>query len=863
MPSQSDNQKSKILEILSAENSSMSISMIAQKSGINRHTVARHLDILEMFGKVKKVEKGVAKKYMIIEDFPISGLIDLSEDLIIILDSNLYIQYLNNAALKFFKSTLSGSVGKKISDLSLPYFTRNSILDELTKFTFKKPIILEIKNDDQRWFQITILGYSLLHAPNQIAIIFTDITLKKKIENDLKIAQEKYSIAFQSSPDAIIISDFKTGELIEANEATCTITGYTREDLIGHTTHELGIFKDPSIRDRIIQNHKTSGLNSRFETEIVKKSGETAYISIVVNKINIGEQMCLLSSARDITEKKEAELKIQKSEELYRLLADNTQDVIWILDITTQRFTYVSPSVYRLRGYTPEEVLTQPMQEVMTKESYEKITNKVPQIIQDLKNGIISPYNTSRVDQIRKDGTIVPTEVVTSFLRDSTGKYSHVLGVSRDISVRLTIEEKLKQSESQYKFLAESIKDVVWIVDPVSLILKYVSPSVLGLLGYSPEELISGGFEIIIPSVILDNVTQTIRERYHHFVHQTQERSFFTEEIQTLTKSGDKIWVEISSQFSLNPTSSEVQLVGIIRDISEKKMFHEELLESEAKYRLVSENVHDLIWMISAETQKILFVSPSIQNFYGFLPNEVIGKPFSTIIPKPQFDAIMKRFHRKITLLESGDESKRYSRFEIEHPHRDGHRMIIEISATLITDSTRKVINILGLSRDITEEKNNKHALQKSEAMFKSIFNESPISHILCDHYGKIIQINQVLMDEFGIQDNSALVGQCIWNIIPLTNEEHIAILSGNKISHEITISFDYLWENGLIPTNKSRSVIFDMKITPLLTMTPDEVGYLIHLLNITEKRKIELELKNTYLSLQNANDTHLKEKPE
>ena len=155
--------------------------------------------------------------------------------------------------------------------------------------------------------------------------------------------------------------------------------------------------------------------------------------------------------------------------------------------------------------------------------------------------------------------------------------------------------------------------------------------------------------------------------------------------------------MEISSQFSLNPTSSEIQLVGIIRDISEKKKFHEELLESEAKYRLVSENVHDLIWMISVGTQNILFVSPSIQNFYGYLPSEVIGEPFSRLIPKPQYDEIMKRFHRKITLFESGDESKRYSRFEIEHRHRNGHLMVIEISATPISDSSRKVISILGL----------------------------------------------------------------------------------------------------------------------------------------------------------------------
>lgn len=843
MRTRNENQKSIILDVLSAENRSLSISMIAQKTGINRHTVARHLDLLEMFGKVRKVEKGVAKKYMIIEDIPVSGLIDLSEDLIIILDSNFYIQYLNSAALKFFKTTLSNSIGKNLSDISLPLLAKQTILDQISNFSFKKPIILEIKNEDQRWFQITILGYSLLHAPNQIAIIFTDITLKKKIETDLKIAQEKYSIAFQSSPDAILISDITTGELIEVNEATCTISGYSREELIGKTSKELGFFKDPTIRNRVLHNLSLNISNNRLDTEIVRKNGETAYISLVANEIKIGVRICLLSTARDITEIKEAQEKIKKSEELYRLLADNTQDVIWILDLTTQRFTYVSPSVYRLRGFTPEEVLTQSMQEVMTKESYEKITSKVPQIVQDLKNGTTSPYNTSRVDQIRKDGTIVTTEVVTSFLSDRTGKYSHVLGVSRDISARIKIEEKLRESESQYKFLAESIKDVVWIIDPTDLTVKYVSPSVIGLLEYLPEELIIEGFEKLILSENLENLNQTIKERYHKFIHQTQHGLFFNDEIQVITKTGEKKWIEITSQFSPNPTTGKIQLVGIVRDISEKKKINQDLLESEAKYRLVSENVHDLIWMISADTHNILFVSPSIRNYYGYLPEEVVGSPFSTLIPEPQYDNMMNKLHQNIISFESGDESKRNFRFEIEHLHRDGHRLTTEVSTTLITTTSRKVVNILGLSRDITEEKHNKHALMKSEAMFKSIFNESPIGHILCNHYGNIIEINPVLMDEFGIENNSVLIGQCAWNIIPLTNEEHITILSGNKISREINISFDYLWKMNIIPTNRCKTAIFDMKITPLLTMNPDEVGYLIHLLDITEKRKIEKEL--------------------
>ncbi|WP_321423672.1 PAS domain S-box protein, partial [uncultured Methanobacterium sp.] len=129
----------------------------------------------------------------------------------------------------------------------------------------------------------------------------------------------------------------------------------------------------------------------------------------------------------------------------YRLISENSGDVIWIMDIGSQKFTYVSPSVYKLRGYTVEEVLNQSMENVLTPESYQSITENLPGAIQAFLLGEDSAIlQTNRVDQTCKDGSIVHTEVVTSLLTDEDKNVMGILGVSRDITKRVEMEEELK-----------------------------------------------------------------------------------------------------------------------------------------------------------------------------------------------------------------------------------------------------------------------------------------------------------------------------------------------------------------------------------------------------------------------------------
>ena len=159
-------------------------------------------------------------------------------------------------------------------------------------------------------------------------------------------------------------------------------------------------------------------------------------------------------NARLLAARRAATAAQRSSEAKYRLIAENTADVIWTLDVESQRFTYVSPSVQKLRGWTAEEVMAQPIEAALVPEAAAEIAAKLPARIAAFEAGDASAVSVaSEAAQPRKDGSIVHTEVVTTLLADERGRARTVLGVSRDITERRAAEQALRESENLYRSL--------------------------------------------------------------------------------------------------------------------------------------------------------------------------------------------------------------------------------------------------------------------------------------------------------------------------------------------------------------------------------------------------------------------------
>jgi PAS domain S-box-containing protein len=161
----------------------------------------------------------------------------------------------------------------------------------------------------------------------------------------------------------------------------------------------------------------------------------------------------------EITERKRAEEALQESEKKYRLLAENVSDNIWTTDLNF-RFTYVSPSVVALNGYTADEAIELSMGEVLTPNSIEIATQALYEELEregkyDVVDQEIS--RTLELEEVCKDGSIIPVEVKVSFLRDAAGQPSGLLGITRDITERKEAEALIKTSLQEKEILLKEI----------------------------------------------------------------------------------------------------------------------------------------------------------------------------------------------------------------------------------------------------------------------------------------------------------------------------------------------------------------------------------------------------------------------
>lgn len=327
---------------------------------------------------------------------------------------------------------------------------------------YSKEVILRQKSGN-KIIAIVSINEVNINGINHHLGVAKDVSKLKEEEKKFQEINERFRISFENANIGICIVGLD-GRFTRTNRMMSKIFGYSEEEFskmdVNTITHPDYINVSPAYIKDAIENKSDY---NEFEKVYIHKNGSkiTGLVSSTLIRDSEGIPLYFISHVNDITNIKQSEELIKAEEEKYRLLAENMTDVIWTLDTETLRFTYVSPSVFRLRGYTPEEIMAEPMDAALTPEGSNYVRGSIAEKIKKLTAGEDS-YDEFQVDQIEqpcKDGSKVWTEVITKYYYNENNKKIEIHGVTRDISERKRAEIEIqKKNDELTKLNAEKDK---------------------------------------------------------------------------------------------------------------------------------------------------------------------------------------------------------------------------------------------------------------------------------------------------------------------------------------------------------------------------------------------------------------------
>jgi len=245
----------------------------------------------------------------------------------------------------------------------------------------------------------------------------------------------KYPIDLESSSD-LFIKILRSGNPIVLNQ--------TREKKAEMASNSIALLERLKVESLIgiplVNKQEPLGLLF-VDTQKAEREYTTSDVNILMG---IASQI-----ATGIVNARSYE-RLMESEQRYRLLAENVNDIIWVMDVESLTMTYVSPSVEKVMGFTPGELMAMTIDQYLTPESFDRTAAVLRQATEKVQTGKIDPHNYARtieIKQYHKNGTIIPVEVTAGLMIDGRGRPRGVLGISRDLSERKKVEREQREME--------------------------------------------------------------------------------------------------------------------------------------------------------------------------------------------------------------------------------------------------------------------------------------------------------------------------------------------------------------------------------------------------------------------------------
>ncbi|MDM7933854.1 MAG: PAS domain S-box protein, partial [Methanothrix sp.] len=260
--------------------------------------------------------------------------------------------------------------------------------------------------------------------------------------------------------------------------------------------------------------------------------------------------------------------------------------------------------------------------------------------------------------------------------------------------------------------------------------------------------------KIRIQDLLSDKDKRRFKEFIDHLIAEGKDEDVFT----IVTKIGEKRIIEYKDTLLRDNEGRPVAVRGSARDITDRVKAEKEIRESEKRYRLLAENVRDIIWSADLDL-KLTYISHSGGSFRGYTAGEVMNQSLSEALTPESYTLAMNVLAEELGKERSGQKhDPNWSRtLELEMNHRDGSTVWVEVVVSAPRDREGNITHILGVSRDITKRKIAENELRRSEESFRSLFEESPDANMLIQD-SLFIDCNRATLDMFRMESKDGIL---------------------------------------------------------------------------------------------------------
>lgn len=521
-------------------------------------------------------------------------LVESANSIILRMDVSGRVTYVNRFAQDFFGFSVEELVGRSVVGTIVPEVDRagrdlRAMIEDigLNPEKYANNANENMRKDGERvwvlWTNKPIRDES--GRVVEILCIGTDMTARRQSEEML----ERYELLAAHSRDIILFMRREDGRIVEANRAAEKTYGYSREQLLRLSIHDLRAPETlANIGEEMARADEAGGL---FETFHRRSDGSTFPVEVSSRGETIGGVRMLISVVRDITERRRAEAELRAHEERLRLALEATQQGWFDLQVQTGE-VIVSPEYFRIIGYEPQEFVA-------------NVDSWIGGIHPDDRDAVVRAYRdclesgeTGSMEYRRRTKTgdwkwLRSIGRVVEY--DGMGRPVRMIGTHTDISERKKVEEALLESQERFRELAELLPETVFEMEPDGR-LTFVNQKAFDLFGYSRDDLEAGVYclDFVFPedrARASANIQQVLRgERIRH------------NEYRMLKKDGTSFPAAIRSSPKYRD-GRPVGLRGIVIDMTESRKMEAQLRQAakmEAVGTLAGGIAHDFNNLLQA-----------------------------------------------------------------------------------------------------------------------------------------------------------------------------------------------------------------------------------------------------------------------